>query len=367
MYFSSILALDPSKDTVIKKIKPTKMFGKLLNALTFGSKTKQEEHETFTAITILQQINMALRDCRVNNIIRLNVNDHDFYLDEEGKKDDLNEAMLQFETGIDELESQMFEEIHMVLEHSADSMNYIFDISVKRKHKVGEFPIVIKSNGILNDFRMNSGEDRDSLKTRMGAIFQNQDDYDLYVKAKNLEFERFTGNIEMSLRKFIQTKDIHKEFGTKVIRPKRKIERYEEVEHNRHADPVYHGYHGYESAFFYSYMWSSMLYSNNIYVNNMDMVDSSGHDIMSVGEEGFNAGEGNTMNEDAAFEAPEGADVDYHEGSEFQDDIPQDSFGDSGGDSSYEDSFGDFDSGDSGGDSGGCSSCSSCSSCGGCS
>jgi hypothetical protein len=367
MYFSGILALDPSKATVIKKIKPTKMFGKLLNALTFGSKTKQEEHETFTAISILQQINMALRDCKVNNIIRLNVNDHDFYLDEEGKEDDLSEAMLHFETKIDDLESKMFEEINMVLEHRADSMNYIFDIQIKRKHKVGEYPIVIKTNGIMNDFKLNTGEDRAGLENRMSKIFQNQDDYDLYVKSKNLEFERTIGNIELSLRKFIQTSDIHKELSTKVIRPKEKVREVGDMHHNRYADPVYHGYHGYGDASFYSYMWASMMHSHNVYVHNVDMVDSTGTDVMSVGDEGFNAGENNAFNEDADFEAPESGDVDFHGGSEeFQNDIPADSF-DGGGDSGgFEDTFSSGFDGDAGGDAGGCSSCSSCSSCGGC-
>ena len=101
------------------------------------------------------------------------------------------------------------------------------------------------------------------------------------------------------------------------------------------------------------------------------MVDEAGQSVMSVGDQGFNAGESNTLNPDEPFEAPSGGDVAYHGDNEYQQEITDASL--LSENTSAEDSVSDEESGwagsddDGGGDDGGgCSSCSSCSSCGGC-
>ena len=84
MYFNGVLEIDPSQITIFKKVKPSKLFAKLTDVLSFGALGVKKEHETFTAVSILQQINMGLRSITVKNVIRLSVDDYDFYLDEKG-------------------------------------------------------------------------------------------------------------------------------------------------------------------------------------------------------------------------------------------------------------------------------------------
>ena len=161
MYYSGTLEIDPSQMTVIKKVKPTKVFAKFLDALTLGATSDKMEHETFTAVSVLQQLNMALRSMKIKNVVRLAVDNYDFYFDEKGEDDDLHKAMLEFETKVDPLESEHFNSIFMVLEHLDKNFKYLIEIQINKSHKVGEYPIKVVVNGVLTEFKLKENESRD--------------------------------------------------------------------------------------------------------------------------------------------------------------------------------------------------------------
>ncbi len=364
MYFNGILEIDPSKMTVLKKVKPTKMFAKLVDVLTFGGKTEQFEHETFTAVNILQQLNMALRALKIKNVIRLAVDDYDFYLDSEGKDDDMKQAMLELETKIDPLESEVFKKIFIVLEHDDDFMKYLIEIDIIREHKPGEYPIKVKVNGLLADFKAKTDETREDIENKMKPIFESQDLYNQYILSRQEYFNRFLDSLAQAIRKYVVVDNVITKTKKEMVRPKQRIDSPDKIRTGSDVSPMYYGYHGIQDMMFYTMMWSMMCHSHHIYVHDTSIVDESGNGIMDVGEEGFDAGASDTLNEDAAFEAPAEGDVSYQEGSDFDGEIPaettSDFAGDTGGDgSSWLDSFG-------GGDASDASSCSSCSSCGGC-
>jgi hypothetical protein len=365
MYLAGSLAFDPSQITVIKKVQPKKMFAKFLDAITFGQSSEKLEHETFTAVAILQQLNMGLRSMGIKNVVRIAMDDHDFYLDEKGKDDDMTDAMFEFEAKVDPIESETFNTLYLVLEHLEGSLKYIIEISISKKHKVGEYPIQIKTNAVMSELQLKPGETRDDMQNRMKMIFTDQIAYDNYLHARKLEFDQFLDRLEMSVRKFVKVDDTHKISNVKIIRPSEKVDSPNQIRNNQSSDPVFYGYYGFGDYFFYSWMWSSMLFHSGLYVNNFHMVDSYGQDVMSVGDQGFNAAEGDTFNEDADFAPPTDGDVSFGEGGEYADQIEtSDMGGDFAGDAADSSGGGFFDSfmGDS--DSG--SSCSSCSSCGGC-
>ncbi len=369
MFFTGRIEIDPAQMTVIKKVKPTKVFAKFLDALTFGKTSDKQEHETFTVVSILQQLNMAFRSLKMKNVIRLAVDDYDFYYDEEGVDDDMHQAMLQMETKIDPIESEHFDSIYLVLEHEDKVMKYVIEIQIERKHTVGDYPIKIFVNGVLADFQLNEGEARDELEKRVGSVFNSQEKFDSYLRTKKEYFDRFVDSLASAVRKFIKIDDIKKIVRTQMVRPKEKVANPGNMKTEQHSQPVFYGYHGFESYLFYTMIWSSMAYSHNMYVNDFTMVDETGHEVMDVGEEGFNAGESNTLNEDAGFEAPPGGDVTYHGENQFESDL-QDAnlYSDTGA----ADTFGDSDTSSwagadaGGGDMASCSSCSSCGGCGGC-
>ncbi|TAL68439.1 MAG: hypothetical protein EPN82_10625 [Bacteroidetes bacterium] len=366
MYLTGKIDIDPSQITVYKKVKPTKLFSKLVDALTFGSLSQKREHETFTAVAILQQLNIALRTLNIKNVIRLAVDDYDFYLDEKGEEDDLEQAMFEFKAKVDPIESEFFNTIYLVLEHIDDSIKYLIEISVYRKHKIGEYPIKINVNGVITDLKAQDGETAEQLKARLEPLFVSQGEYDNFIKTKKTIFNMFIDELEQAVRRFIKIDDIKKSTTVQVIRPNSKVTGKDQIRHERYADPVYYGYYGFDNYFLYSWLWADMLFSHNLYVNDFYMVDSIGNEVMNVGSMGFNAGDFNTLNTDAAFEAPGTGDISYFGENEYADTLADSDLIDETNSEAQQDTSSDWlsnDYDDIGGDDISYNACSSCGSC----
>ncbi|MCH2046383.1 MAG: hypothetical protein MK212_19875 [Saprospiraceae bacterium] len=358
MYFSGNLSVDPSQLTHIRKVKPQKAFKRMLYFMTFGTVSDRQEQETFTAISILQQLYNVFAGLGVNNLIRLSHDDVDFYLDNAGKHDDLKEALDKYDLEMNEAMSQQFEKIQMVLEHKNGSLHYLINITINRTHAVGAYPVDIHIDGLIDQF--NHLSDQDQVKDAMQGIFKNQDTYNEFVLNKRTEFEKFLNDIRMQIQKIVQVDDIILECKNNIVLPKDKKEKNNYKNRNtwnREAyNPVYHGYYGTNDAFFYAWMWSDMCSTNHIHIHETSLVSESGDTVMDVGTDGFSADDNsffdeNTSYDDALSENNIGFDSDTGE-------YFDSSSSDSGGWFSGED-FG-------GGDSSCGSSCSSCGGCGGC-
>lgn len=369
MFLSASLSVDPSQMTKIQPIQPTKVFKKLLFILSSGNISEKEEVETLTALSVLQQLNMVCRSLGISNIVRLSKDDIDFYLDEEGKSDDLKDTLDKFKYEVDEIESEVFKTLDLVLEHSDKEFSYLIEIFIRRIHKVGEPPIQIKINGVMSEFQSKSNQSEKDMEEKLKPIFDTNDKYRSFVKAKQLRFDQFVSSLEVAIRKAIRIDHIKVESNAKIVRPKERIKKEIPSAQKQAVEPVFYGYPGWGNAFFYAWMWSSMCHTHDIQVNNATLVDDNGANIMSVGDEGFNAGESNTMNVDQPFEPPQASDAVYYDNNEYASDIKNAGLNDGGFDPSDEtrNAFSDFsdnsDSSSDSGDSG--SSCSSCSSCGG--
>ena len=349
MYFSGNLEVDPSKLTKIEVVKPDKFFKKILHTLTGGATSEKQERETFSALAVMNQIYSSLKDRKINNIIRLSVNEHDFYLDTKGEKDDLDKAVFEAEAKIDPLEAKVFNNMLIILEHEATRIKYLIEVDVERVHEPGHYPIKVTINGLMEDFKAKPGETREQLEQRMKSIFKDQQTYDTYVATQKSMFDSFMNDLGMSVKKFMQVDDVKVESKTKIVRPKEKVKDPSAIKYDREKEPVYHGYYGFESFFFYSMLWSGALYGNNLFVHDAVIVDDAGNDVMSVGEEGFMAGESNALNEEASFEPPAEGDTEVFGGNEFEGDLSEaGALGDAGG--GMEDAFGDA-GGDIGGES----------------
>ncbi|MFY0650956.1 MAG: hypothetical protein JXQ96_02935 [Cyclobacteriaceae bacterium] len=347
MYFSSKLTIDPSQVTKIEKVKPTKAFKRMMYMMTGGAVADKVEIETFAAVSILQQLYRVLVSSGINNIIRLAQDDIDFYLDTEGKEDDLKEALDKHDLEVNDALSEKFGTLHMVLEHHDNNFSYLMDVKVNRSHDVGEYPIEIVINGLLKDMQAAEGETNESIKAKMKSVFVSQEAYDSYVNQKRSIFESFSDTLQMNIKKFMKVDDVRVEHESKIVLPKDKPVNPKGVARNPNAyDPVYHGYYGYDNSFFYGYMWGSMMHDNHVHVHDTYIMNDDGDQVGSIGEEGIDAGDSTIFDPDADYDARMGSDELMENDS-----------------SSYDSDGGSwFDGGD---DSSSCSSCSSCSGCGG--
>ena len=366
MYFNGNISIDPAQLTKIEKVKPQKAFKRILYFLTAGTISDKEEHETFSAVSILQQVYTVFSSLQINNLVRLSHDDIDFYLDAEGKKDDLKEALDLYDLKTNDAMSENFKQLSMVLEHEEEGFKYLISININRTHRVGVYPIDIFVDGLLTEFAAHNEADAERIKTKMQAVFKDQEAYNSFVMQRQAVFNLFLDKVKYQISKLIRVSDVKLDSKSNILIPKEAKKDLQSFKQqypvNQQANsPVYHGYHGFGDMFFYSFLWSSMLHTNHIHVHNTNLVSEEGSVMREVGTEGIDAGESSLFDtsEDYMTRLQEN-DLNYDENSgEFSE---SNDGGDGGGDGGGGWWGGDSDSGS--GDSG--DSGSSCSSCGGC-
>ncbi len=151
----------------------------------FYSKLKKlfvtTEHAVFEELSdvsdILKRISLALTECELTNLVRMSHDDSDFYLDTEKKPHDLGKVLEQFRMDVQSYYERFFEEIAIVLEDTADGMNYSISISLSRLYYPETFPI----------------------RFRISATPVSVD-----VKKPQERFALMIAKIEQSLRKYMQ-------------------------------------------------------------------------------------------------------------------------------------------------------------------
>lgn len=370
MYLNATIGIDPSQLTQLTRVKPSKIFGKLFYYLTAGLSGERRELETFTAVSVLQQLNMAMRSLKITNIVRLAIDGTDLYLDEQGRPDDLDEAMKHVEVRgrvTNDTEIAFFERILLVLEHDLDNLRLLIQIDIERVHPEDEFPILVRIDGLLRDFDAQQGEDPAALRQRMAPSFGDQDRYEQLLSTRESEFEAFVDELVNAIRKQVRVDEVSIDIEQRMIRPQTRVDSRAAMRRRLDDahDDLFYGYHGFEDAFLYAWVWSELSHEHAVHVSDVALVDESGRAVLDVGPEGFDAGDGATLDPDQPFEAPDGADVTFHSGSDYADTWTPEVDATSGASDTDSGGWldGVFDS--SGFDSGGASSCDS--SCGGCS
>ena len=302
MYFSARLSVDPSQLTKIERVEPEGVFGKVFHFLTAGATSQKVEKETFAAVSILQQLHRLFWDMEINNIIRLSHDDIDIYLDEEGRKDDLKEALDRYELTINDAMSHHFNTLNLVLEHEDSDFIHLIEIDINRTHGVGVYPITIKINGLIKEFRANPLEHENSLKSRMKEYFESQQRLDAFVAEKRVRFETFVNELSLRMQRYIKVDDVKTEInGRMPLRNTRKGKRTRNTSQRERRytnDPVFDGYFGFAEIMLYGYLWSELLHDHSLHVGDMDLVGEDAAILGHIGDEGLDAGEADLFNTD---------------------------------------------------------------------
>jgi hypothetical protein len=359
MYFNGNLSIDPTQLTKIEKVRPQKAFKRILFFLTAGAVSDKVEHETFSAVSILQQLYTVFNSIGINNLVRLSHDDIDFYLDTEGKKDDLKASLDLYDLQTNDAMSESFKQLSMVLEHEENGFKYLINITINRTHQIGVYPIDIFIDGLLDEFAVHNEVEANALKTKMEKVFKDQESYDCFIRERQNTFDQFLDKIKFQINKIIRVTDVKRKSKSNILIPKESKKDLNSFRNQYPANyqaqsPVYQGYYGFSDFFFYSFMWSSMCHSHHIHVHDTSLVSEEGSVIKDIDHEGIDAGDNSLFDSDQDYNNRlSDNDLCYDEESGEYGDT------DSGGSDSW---WGGDDSSSDSGDS----SCSSCSSCGGC-
>jgi len=309
MFLSGTLSIDPSQLTLIRKARPQQLFKRLVYLLSAGLVSDEQEHETFTAISILQQLNLCLNDLGITNIIRLAKDDYDIYYDKAGLSDDIQAAMNAFMEEFGQAGATLFETLLMVLEHHTDAMAYLIEIRVNRTHDVGDYPIQVTVNGVPRAFAADE-TGAQGIHDKFEAEMGTQAEYDRFVLATKSSFGAFLTQLESALMEQIKLDHVVRDSQPIMIRPMRRYRHAEELELNARAGrPFFHGYFGWERASFYAFHWAAYVHEKKYHVSDFILVDETDATLMSVGPIGFAAGNSNALSIQGPFEPPTDGDI----------------------------------------------------------
>jgi len=325
MYLSATMTIDPSHLTQLRR-KPTKGFRRFAELLTGNLLSQREEHETFTALSIMQEVNVALRSVGVTDVVKFTKDEQVLYDDQASESSDDMPAAMDALSRNRAPQSESFSSLTLLLEHHLTSIAVIIEIKVLRVHTVGVYPIQIAVNGL--DAELQSASEPQTLNDRLDQVFASQQTYDAYTEAKKAEFEAFIEQLEQAFRTRMQVDNLHRRIYTNIVRPgltpagsKGRSTGNSNGNSNgsspgnsmgggdTYSDsssaPMLQRYHGSTDSLMYLWMWSSFMHSNNTHCHDATIVSESGQPAFSVGEEGFNAGESATLDPDAPFEVPD--------------------------------------------------------------
>ncbi len=280
MLLSGKIALQPDKAVLTAAKAPDKLFAKLFHVLTAGRLSDKEKHQTFTAITILQSLNIAFRQAGINNIVRLAKDGQDFYYDTEGRDNDLADTMKDFNMDIGVTDASLFNELSLVLEHEDEQLCYLIDIDIQRVHQVDALPVNIKVSAVIKDFAVRAGETLEKLNTRMTALFKDKDQqgYEHYVRYYRHHYDGFISHLKQTLRHAMRCETVVDGTRVQVLRP-----RYAGmlmVTDKTTAPLVYRGYPGWDDFTLYTFLWLEILAALGIECSDAEIISDDGEVLL---------------------------------------------------------------------------------------
>ncbi len=305
MYLSATMTIDPSHLSQLRR-KPTKGFRRFAELLSGNLLSKREEHETFTALSIMQEINVSLRSIGVTDVVKFTKDDEVLYEDQASSDSDDIPAAIDALSRQRNHSSEGFSQISLLLEHHLQTIALIIEIKILRVHEIGVYPIQISVNGL--DAEMRTGDNPKTLNDRLDEVFSTQQSYDAYTESKKAEFGAFIDQLEQAFRSRMKIDSLNRRVFTNIVRPGLTPAR---PTNNTRDDsttaraPMLQRFESGSDSLMYLWMWSSMMHSHNTYCHDTTIVTESGVPAFSVGSEGFNSGEGTTLDPEATFQAPD--------------------------------------------------------------
>ena len=290
MYLNARLTVDPSAVTQLVKTKPTRGFGRLAGALSGGLKSSQEEQETFSALTIIQQLFMVLRSLGINDIVRISKDQEVLFDDVTGKPDDLKPALEQTIKKLGKQRLQVFESLTLVLLHNTQDQTCLLQLQVRRTHAVGEHPLQLVVNAFPREFSAKEGEQSVSLK--LSEVFRDQSRYDDFLARQRKGLATFLEQVRKAFQARMQVDAVEVSTSVKIVRPQNRISEIGQLplaSHNPQADPAFSGCFGTEAAFFYAWLWADLCHQQNIRCSNCLVVDGDGELLETLDARGVDA------------------------------------------------------------------------------
>lgn len=317
MFFTSYIQIDPSQETVIKP-KDGRFIVMLSNLLSNNQENKLEQ-ETFSAISILEEIKEGLNNIGVSNIIKLSVDNFDYYFDSLSKDNDLEDAFANLKCRIDPVNAKLFDKIHIALEHKENRIKYYIDIAIQRKHKVKEFPIKINIFGLFSDFSLTHLVSDTAIKKELEKLFESKLDYQDFVDNRKKSYDEFIAKFLNSIKKFLKIDADKIVTNSALIRSNSVNYTIEEIKNKGLFTKNEYSYNGMLDYILYLWYWCAFLAEKDVNLGDFILFDENGKRILSVGRVALSLKNHPAISPALQFYPIKGAYVKYFKNSMFSD------------------------------------------------
>ncbi|MFT6872295.1 MAG: hypothetical protein ACJAVN_001301 [Roseivirga sp.] len=184
--------------------------------------------------------------------------------------------------------SHYFETLHLMLEHEDQNFAYLMEMNINRSHSVGAYPIEIKINGLMREFKAEPGENQESVRAKMKTRFASQEIFDSFVNGQHMSFETFVNDLGTRVRKHMKVDGVKVEIDKRVVMPKSKdrqpISKGRRKNPTRDYDPVFDGYNGFGEILLYSFLLSELLLDDHMYVSDVTLIGEEADSFESVAD-----------------------------------------------------------------------------------
>lgn len=293
MYFRAKIDVDPRSVVHREYAPPTDVFGKLLHYLTAKRTGEELEVESFTRVSILQQLLGALQSVGVRDVIRLAVDGVDLYYDSSRTRDDLEAAVGGYIERKQALPpGSVFETLRLVVEHLAEGVRYVIEVRVQRTHAPGEDPISLRINAVVAELGLGFQETVGQLRDRLAPVFETSAGYAAYVEDKRTAFGAFVRGLENSVCAAMAVDSVQRVDQVCLLRPFGALQRLADLPSGRgnvDSDPLFFGYPGIDRAFAYAWLWAEACHRGALQVSRCRVVDERGRPVADIGSTAVDA------------------------------------------------------------------------------
>lgn len=293
MYMSGKLAIDPSNLINIRR-KPTKGFRRFAEILTIGLIAEHEVHQTFSALSILQEVNSVLRSLGITDVVRFTKDDVVVYEDPDSNDTDDMRVVLDRVAKDSRAFSSIFNTMSLLVEHHLPEITLVIEVRIQRTHAIGQRPIQIIVNGLASSF---SQEEDETATEKMSQSFEDQLGYNAFTDHFREQFDDFLQELEDAVERHMQVDKVRRSSEVKILRPNSQnnqagrntaaaFSSSGDSAPSQHSDPVFQRYDSTSDAFAYCWMWSTLMNTHDIQPQDVTIVDEQGSEVGVVDSDG---------------------------------------------------------------------------------
>lgn len=182
--------------------RPSKVFNKI-KTLFSGEMTPTEKKQAEVMLSVLQRLNVALRNTGLDRLAGIVVNEDVVYDDNVDSESNLGEGKESLADKLYNGDLNRIDTLSLTVDGEGDELRYLIHVYIQRKPKKSDSPVRVDIFGFINEFKKNSGESEIELAERVKSLIEVKwsDESKRKIKLDSLEniFEKQVSKLKSQI------------------------------------------------------------------------------------------------------------------------------------------------------------------------